>query len=179
LYNLIFTSFSTHPNITQKHLHTGWEVVCYIDCFGKIFIGNQEYSFQPGSIIIIPPNLPHYECGETEMTIACYSVKALFNLENKVYSFMDNSNSDFLSIFKQLNTVHNLKPTNWEKIQDGLLNVMEQYILSWNSSNPKSIFVEEFMHKLVDVIPKKDIHLEELIKRIPISGSYFRKLFKS
>jgi YesN/AraC family two-component response regulator len=176
---MFFTSFAVHPSITKEHSHPGWEIVCYLCCSGKIFIANKEYSFQHGSIIFIPPNLLHYEVAENEMTIGCLGVKTLFNMENKVYHFMDNSNSDFFNIFKQLDTVYKLKPVNFERIQDGLLNIMEQYALSWNSSKHKNTLVDELEYRLIEVISKKDVRLENLLDNIPVCGSYLRKLFKA
>lgn len=179
MYNLIFTSFAQHPCKTKEHRHTGWEIVCYLGCAGKAFIAGEEYGFQDGRIIIIPPNMPHYEIASGEMTIACFCIKTLFNLEHKVYSFVDTSNRDFLCLFKQLNSVYTLKPANWEKLRDGLLNVMEQYVLSWNAREDKNPLVKEFQYKLIEAISKKDIRMEDLLRNIPVSSSYFRKLFKA
>jgi YesN/AraC family two-component response regulator len=179
MYDLIFTSIAKHPCITKKHVHTGWEVVYYLDCCGRIFIEDQEYSFQRGSIYVIPPNQYHYEISENEMNIACFSTRLFFSLEHKVIYFMDNANHDFLNLLKQLNTVNNLKPANWDKIKDGLLNVIEQYIISWSYTGNKNQIVHDFQYQLINAISRKDINLAELISQIPISDSYFRKLFKA
>lgn len=179
MYNIIFTSFALSPCITKKHVHTGWEVVYYVDCSGKAIIDDEAYDFQHGSVFVIPPHFSHYEISEKEMLIACFSVKSFFNLESKVFHFSDNPNNDFLNLFKQLNTINNLKPPNWEKIQDGLLNVMEHYVISWNFSGYKNELVHDFQYQLIEAISKKDIVMEELMRNIPVSNSYFRKLFKA
>jgi YesN/AraC family two-component response regulator len=100
-------------------------------------------------------------------------------MESKVYCFMDNFNSDFLNIFKQVDAVNKLKPINCEKIIYGLINVLEQYTLSWNATKHKNIIISEFINKLIESISLKDVQINELIKNIPVSNSYFRKLFKA
>ena len=177
--NLKFISYVRHPNITRLHSHSVTEVVYYLDCEGELYIENETYCFRPGSIIIVPPYHRHYETSDTNMTIACFGVQTLLNLEEGILQLNDNSKYNFINLFKQLYAANRIKYSNWKKIQDALLHLMEQYIIGWSSQDDNdNEIVQILKQKLIDSIPQKNVSIEKIETDMPISNSYLRKIFK-
>lgn len=48
-----------------RHLHAHWEIVCYVEGSGHVTVGNDSFPFEVGTIIALPPHIPH---GETALT---------------------------------------------------------------------------------------------------------------
>lgn len=180
MYNLLLSGIvKLPPSQTTPHHHNTWEIVYFIDCSGIMTIDEHEYGFEPGSIFFLPPSFNHYEYSASEFTIGYLHIESFFNLKNMLYCFKDTANMDFLSLFKQIYALNRLKPHNWVKIIDGLINVIEQYAISWSLTKPKNAYVEIFEQTLVSSISKKEVELGKLLKNIPLSSSHFRKLFKA
>ena len=50
------------------HSHQTWEIVCYTLGKGIATVGEQRIPFSPGTIICMPPHIPHLENSETGYT---------------------------------------------------------------------------------------------------------------
>jgi AraC-like DNA-binding protein len=179
MYNPIISGIANiYRSAASSHRHQFWEMVYYIDCSGFAYIEDKKFEFHDGSIFILPPGMSHYETSQGEMTIAYLGIEKLYTLEHRLYCLKDNTDGDFLNILRQLYKLHQLKPYNWERIGDALVNALEQYILSWSGPRRKNAVVESFEHLLVSNI-HNNVCMDELIRQVPVSSSHFRKLFKA
>lgn len=178
MYQINWATIAKVPGKTIEHKHSSWEIACYINTDGISIINNVEYSFKQGDIFCIPPNMFHYEIADNDMEVACLSINPFFNLKEGVYHFGDSTNKDFMSIFMQVYRLYQLKPTNWERISEKLLDAMEQFILSWISVSVKNSYVEMFENILLSNISNFEVNIDELLTQIPISKAHFRKLFR-
>ena len=178
LYQINWVSIAKVPNKTLEHKHTSWETAYYMNTGGISRINNVEYVFEQGDILCIPPNMSHYEFADTDMEIGCLSIDPFLNLEDQVYHFKDTANKDFLSIFMQIYRLYQLRMDNWINITSKLLEVLEQFILSWTSTSIKNPYIEMFKNILLSNFTNFEVNIDELLTGIPISNTYFRKLFK-
>ncbi len=47
-----------------SHRHDCWEIVLYLEGRGAITVGDEAVPFVPGTIVCLPPRIPHFERGQ-------------------------------------------------------------------------------------------------------------------
>ena len=164
---------------TSMHKHHHWEIVHYEGASGVAYIGDKEYEFKQGDTIIIPPGILHGESTDCEAEIFYVGIDEFSSLmEAKVYILRDAFDIHFTDLYKRMFSLYNLTPCNWRNIITGIVNVFEQYIISWGSEVEQNALIESFKRTLVEKVSDENADIRKLVKDIPISYSHFRKLFK-
>jgi AraC-like DNA-binding protein len=166
----------------SEHQNTWWEILYYTQGSGFINIKGEDIPFHSGDIMCIPPNTPHYEYsqdGHCNFYLFLDSVAHLTEFRK----FKDTLNRNFMVILSLLHKEYHFKrQSNWKMISNGLLGVLEQYIISFESGGKYNPLVEELANILTDNLSNKDFKLNETLKSFSFennySGEYLRKLFR-
>ncbi len=93
----------TAPNIIRYplHSHQQYEIMVYLNGNGYLKTADKNYTFSPGTVIIVPPSKEHGSVSENGFTNI--SIEGDFEnvLNNKnIVSFCDNQNSEITTLAK-------------------------------------------------------------------------------
>lgn len=170
----------TPENFTYcpEHKHSLWEILYYTKGSGVLKIGDSEFNFRPGDIICQPPNIPHSEYSKEGFVDIYFSVHNFLLPGTSPLQFRDNENGDFYNILMMLYRAYHIRQYNWQQLTESHLNLLYNYLISWNVQQSRNPIVEKFEGILVSNIGNSNFNLENEMKKIAISKDYFRKLFK-
>lgn len=167
------------PNfIFKAHDHSTWEIVYYISGTGIIKVGDEDVPFSPKTIVCLPPYIPHSEYSESGYRNIYFLVQTFDSSIKAIPRFVDNENSDFYNILLQLYKEFHLKQKNWRNITEGLLNVLHQYLIAWDSEVKKSPILEKFENLLLSNLSNRNFNIENALTNVGLSEDHFRVLFK-
>lgn len=179
MHDLISIGIIQEPNfIFKAHDHSSWEIVYYIYGTGIIKVGDVDVNFTPKTIVCLPPYIPHSEHSNSGYRNIHFSVRAFDSSETDIPRFVDNENSDFYNILIQLYNEFHLKQKNWRNITEGLVNVLHQYLISWDSEVKKNAMIEKFENLLLLNLSSRNFNIENALKNVSLSQDHFRVLFK-
>lgn len=163
-----------------NHFHDTWELVYYVSGSGILHHNVDQTPFSTGDFVLIPPNIRHYE--ETVIGYSTYII--LFSEADFAPSsvtFYRDKNQTIFSLVKKLYHEFYTKQPNRLNICEGLLNLINQYIVSYDGGRFEknySPFVSVFINRLVESFSDSDFLLKNAMDNVPYSEDYFRKLFK-
>lgn len=157
----------------DKHAHSWYEMVCYTSGYGTTKIGDTLYIYQPGSIAIIPPNVPHDETHEAQSNVICLSFE-YFENPNLCGVFTE----DFSDILTDI--VHEIK--NQQPYFEEFLNICIDRIIFKILRNKgpakKSRNAFSYAINYIDENYAQNINMQELAKSLGYNDDYFRHAFK-
>jgi len=157
-----------------NHFHDTWELVYYVSGSGILHHDADQTPFSTGDFVLIPPNIRHNE--ETVTGYGTYIVlfsEADFPPSRVIFYI--------LSLVKKLHHEYYTKQPNRLNICEGLLNLINQYIISYDGGRFEknySPFVSVFINRLAESFSDSDFLLQKAMDDVPYSEDYFRKLFK-
>jgi AraC-like DNA-binding protein len=161
-----------------SHVHGLWEIVYYVKGNGVVTVGECDIPFKPGTIVCLPPDIPHSEASLDGYKDYYFVVDSFYHLGNKIPVFQDNENGDFLKILMQMHHEYHKKQKNWNRLTESLLAVLIEYMTAWTEVRKKSPIVEVFENRLLSNISNPLFVLSDEIKKHTISESHLRKLYK-
>lgn len=162
----------------DSHSHDKWEIVYYFYGTGTITIGCMEILFEPGIIICLPPNTPHFENSDKGYRNYHFFVNCFNRFGTEIPKFKDTDNKDYFNILSQIYREYHLKQKNWKNIVESLLAALHNYMIAWSNLDRLSPYVEKFCNLLIVNISNPKFTIEKALSAIPLSHDYFRKLFK-
>ena len=176
-----FISIGYLPNLHfdfLPHKHSHWEIIYYTEGHGINYIGDQGIQFKEGCIICQPPGIEHREQSEKGFKNIFLSVSHLENFGMDIPVFYDGSNHEYQQLLLQIINCYHIKNFNWENILNSILSTLTEYMFSWNGSLRKSRYVEFCEKRIAENISNCDFSLGSIFHDIPLSKTYFMKLFK-
>src|SRR5687768_15833658 len=93
------------------HDHKFWEIVLYTYGQGYAQIGDERFAFQPGTIICMPPHVPHLEKSEAGYT-NIYIHANTYPVRAGVPVFQDEAERPFFQVATMLLREFHLKQPN-------------------------------------------------------------------
>lgn len=162
----------------KRHTHMNWELVYYTSGSGVLDIAGRRIAFGANDFVIQPPYLPHGEhsdCGYSNI----YLIFSDFpNSSKEPQVFHDTASKSFLSTLLQLHREYYAKKNNCVNLTGALMNVLFQYIVSFQQDKGENHYVEQFINTLVANFSNSRFTIDDALKTTPISADYFRRLFK-
>jgi len=159
------------------HSHDStWEIVLYT--FGKGFarIGDQDIPFSPGTIICMPPKIPHLEKSEAGYTNIFMHTDA-YPSDGRVPVFQDTPERPFFNVAMMLHKEFHLKQSNWKLVTQDLFDVLMLYLNRWEERDAVHPMVERLKADIVENLPNTEFDLGEAVNALPIASDHLRKLF--
>lgn len=160
------------------HEHPYWELVYYTSGTGILRIRDKDYPFKPGDIIIQPPNMVHkeYSKGGYSNIYLMFSCCCLPEFEPSV--FTDTPAKSFYKILIQLHNEFHYKRNNYISISEALMNVLYQYIMSWQKEDNCNYYVDKFINILISNLSNSSFQITDALNQIPFTSDHFRRMFK-
>ena len=160
------------------HRHNHWEIAYYTEGSGTNYIGDKAIPFREGCIICQPPGIEHREQSENGFKNIHLSVCHMEDFGMDIPVFFDSCNNEYRQLLLQILNCYHIRNNNWDNILHAILAVLTEYMCSWNAERRKSRFVESCEKSIVENLSNCDFSLSERIDGIPLSRTYFMKLFK-
>lgn len=102
---MITTGFSFYldrerdPGTTPRHKHDCYELILYLSGSGVATVDGQDYPFSPGSLALVPPEVPHNDRYDSPTQVWCLG----FFSDNAIPATVIGTDSDdFSTVFAQI-----------------------------------------------------------------------------
>ena len=158
------------------HGHETWEIVLYTFGRGVSHIGEQAIPFEPGTIICMPPRIPHQERSESGYT-NMYMHTNEYPWDGRVPVFQDSPERSFYNVAQILHREYVLKQPNWKLVTQDLFDILMLYLNRWQDKEPSHPLVEQLKSKIAENLPNPEFDVGEAISELPISSDHLRKVF--
>src|SRR5438105_1002669 len=112
------------------HSHDTWELVLYTFGTGVARIGDQDIPFRPGTIICMPPRIPHQEQSAQGYT-NIYMHTNEYPSSGRVPVYTDSSDRAFFHVAVLLHREFHLKQANWKLVTQDLFDILVLYLNRW------------------------------------------------
>ncbi len=163
---------------SQPHNHECWEIVIYTHGKGTITVGDQVIPFSPGTIICLPPVIPHFEKSPGGFrNIYLGSTDLPFDPLGPVPVFQDAADRPFLNLATVLLHEFHLRQSNWKLISKELFDLLMVYLERWRSDARSHPMVERLKAALIENLQDPAFDVAAAIAELPISADHLRKLF--
>ena len=169
---LVATPMTYFPS----HQHDVWELVVYTSGTGAITVGDVPVPFSPGTIVCLPPNIPHFETAQGGYTNIFIIFSRFTPFQPGIPTCIDDVNRSFYQIAMQLYTEFNLRQTGWKRICENLTEVLMRYLERWGSST-RVPEVERLRHLLVENLHVPGYSVGDAMADLAGSPDQTRKLF--
>ncbi|MBQ5927225.1 MAG: helix-turn-helix transcriptional regulator [Clostridia bacterium] len=161
----------------QNHTHPCYELVYYVQGEGTTTVGDQVYSFSPGSFIITEPNQVHKESSDNPVTVKFIG----FTTDDEpltpgIYTDLNNVVSD--TIDEILEEIEN-KQTHYQTMMNLLA---KKIIVSVLRLSPENYYVKssfEYIQNYIKMNANKNTTIQQLAKDLNYNYDYLRQLFLS
>ena len=164
---------------SQMHSHDYVEIVYYLEGSATLFFNNETIDIQAGGIVYIPSGTPHREVSQQGFKYIAIFVIFMRDFGKEIFVLNDKYNQEYKQILLQIVNNNHLRASNWENIEDALLSVLMEYMSSWGTSIQKNSHVEICERIIIENISNCAFSLNALLDSIPMSKTYFMKLFKN
>ena len=163
----------------KYHSHETWEIIVNTEGTGSDLVDGTEYPFSPGSILCVPPNLPHAKVSQGQFKdIFIQSADFIISSKPEVLLFQDGED-------KAVETLMHLAYQAYHKKEKGYLNVTGalydaiQYILLGRKHNPgMSPVIDKLTGMIVENFLDPEFEVSGAIESLPYCKDYIRRLFK-
>ncbi len=164
------------------HSHEIWEIVLNQQGEGYMIIGDKKYTYGPGTIICLPPNITHakYSNGlfrDIHIKLSTFSLSG-FSKSDGVLVFQDDSEKTFESLLLMANRIYHKNEKNSQYILDSLAKTMEQLLISWFQHTPEDLVIEQLKNAIIDSFTDPEFSITELLSKGSYCIDHLRRLFK-
>ncbi|MCQ2433057.1 MAG: helix-turn-helix transcriptional regulator [Clostridia bacterium] len=166
-------------SVSQMHSHNFWEFVYYLDGYGTVTSGFEDFAFAPYTFVAHPPHTLH--CEYAQGTISNIYVLADIGdaLPFKRYDYKDPDMHEMHILFLQLRYQFTRRSRNWKEINHALLSLMIQYLLAKPTSDTTNECINTAASIIINGLSDKSFNLNMVYDNIPMSKTYFAMVFKN
>lgn len=160
------------------HEHQTYELVYYTRGKGQVKIGNELVDFEPGTLTLIAPRIPHSDYADGGFQNLHFNVKNPGLPVGRYLVLQDSENQDIYRVIRQMQVEYHLKRRNWEPLVDSFYDVLYQYLVSFSGGEVQNPYVDRIVRDMIVNLSNPDYNLRESIEALPFNAQYFRELFK-
>ncbi len=159
------------------HSHTSWEILCYIEGSGTLYVGEQAIPFCPGMIVCQPPDIPHREVSEAGFRNLFFHDPSFFPPDRDGVSILrDNSDHDFEQLMRLgLKNFNSSRPESGRILQS-TVEILYQLLALWMNT-PNADFVDELEAAILAGYTDPAFRLSDAVKDINYCADHIRRSF--
>jgi AraC-like DNA-binding protein len=151
--------------------------VLYTHGRGAITVGDLPVPFEPGTIVCLPPILPHRETSESGFRNIHFTLDAFPAPAGAVPSFRDEEHQPFLTTCNTLLHEYHLRQPGWEMITQSLFAVLMSYFTRWQDRSTAPPYVAQLKSILVRNLHDVDFDTGAAMRQLPVSPNHLRRAF--
>lgn len=166
------------------HSHGAWEIILNQSGSGTMIVGDQEIPFVPGTIVCIPPELPHNKTSPG-MFQDIYIRITGFDLQTQAAGtgalwFRDDEDGSLDKLMMMAHHIFHKQEPNSRSIVEALVEVINQLLIGWWDRPPvqENPQVEQLKNRLIDSFTDPEFSVSQLLAQSAYCPDHLRRLFK-
>ena len=167
----------------DSHSHENYELILNMEGEGIATIGQNEYSFKPGTIHIVPPNMPHRKESEMGFHDIYLQTDTLYlspnHTTNDVHEpiiLMDDADKTMEKLLSMMLTRF-LHAKENDVILDSMYHIALQLIGEWYHKKTSDSIVDQVIHTLTLSFNDPEFHVTDALLATGYSKDYIRRRF--
>jgi transcriptional regulator GlxA family with amidase domain len=161
------------------HDHDTWEIIVNTDGVGYFQSGEVRRAFRPGSIVCVPPRVPHEKISEEGYMDVWVQLSEFPKLDQTKPTFLsDDAEGSIASLIHVLHTVQYGKLPNRSVMRECLVESIQQLILGRVSRTKVDAEVEAIMTRIVHNFHDPDFSIDEALTEHGYCADHMRRLFR-
>jgi AraC-like DNA-binding protein len=161
------------------HSHGTWEIILNLEGSGSDIIGESEYPFFPGSIICIPPNMPHSKVSNEQFKdIYIQSTEFMVSNRPEVLRFQDDEEKSIEMLMQLAYRTFHMKEKYCSNTVDSLYDAIQYTLFGRMESPVKNRSIEQLVRLIVENFSDPEFSVSDTASELPYCSDYIRKLFK-
>ncbi len=169
----VATPATFHPS----HQHDVWELVLYTSGTGAITVGDHPVPFTTGTIVCLPPFVPHFESSPAGYTNFFLIFSQFTSPKPGIPVFTDDSSRSFHQLCMQLLKEFNLRQDGWQVICDGLADLLMRYLDRWTAASAPEPEADRLRHLLVEHMHESGFTVGDAMASLSCSSDHARRVF--
>ncbi|MBA2480084.1 MAG: helix-turn-helix transcriptional regulator [Planctomycetes bacterium] len=170
---LVAAPTTFHPS----HQHEVWELVLYTSGTGEITVGSQAVPFRPGTIVCLPPRIPHVERSPRGYTNIHLVFSDFTPPVAGIPIFADDPDRSFFHLAMQLHREFHLKRGHWRLICEGLADLLVRYLERWAAPPSQPPLVDRLERMLIERLHESDFSVGEALRALGCTPDHARRVF--
>jgi len=162
----------------KSHKHYFWELIYYTEGNGVNHIGGQDIPFEKGCLICQPPGIFHHEISKEGFKNIFLMIREMDNFDMDIPVFYDSEYGELEQLLTQMFFCYHSRGNNRNSILKSTLVLLNEYLISRQAQRRKNRYVEFCEHTIIENISNHQFSLPKTLDSIPMSNTYFMKLFK-
>lgn len=162
------------------HQHEYWEITLLVEGSGTMTVEGKAYPVSAGSVLIIPPRIPHGTQSEAGVRDFCAAFTDFIPIRGNRPLFLEDGEEHFLLSLMEmmLSDVQNT-PENSKALMDALSNSFYQYLvsLSHRSSDSGDLLAGKLKSILAAHITDRGYSVGDAMAEMGYSKGYLRRVF--
>jgi methylphosphotriester-DNA--protein-cysteine methyltransferase/quercetin dioxygenase-like cupin family protein len=157
------------------HTHNEWEIILHLTGEATAVVDGQPYALAPGTVMVIPPRIAHYNFSDQPYTDMFFQAKDLDFFGTVAVEDID---SNVTSLMNMLHKVLTEKEDHYANIADNLTCVIVSYIKKLSKTDFNLRFVNDLKNCIYENISNVDFDLCHEIRKTGYNPDYLRRCFK-
>ena len=160
-----------------RHMHNSWEFIYCTTGSGALIFDGFSLPYEAGTMIAIPPGVPHTNESSTGFTNIFANVEDCSLNLKQPFLIHDDADEFLLSAFKALFYHYSLD------VRDTALlaaygNLIAVYAKAYQETELHTGITAEIESHIIQNFPNPSFELDEYLRSLPFSYGYLRKRFK-
>ncbi|HYE05794.1 MAG TPA: AraC family transcriptional regulator [Planctomycetota bacterium] len=162
-----------------SHQHDTWEFVCYVEGTGAITVGDEPVPFAPGTIVCLPPRIPHYERSSVGYRNYHLSFADFVPPVSGVPRFSDDQHGSFTALCATLHRESRLGQARAAAICQHLGQALVELLERWAHPQAGGGLVDRVKAVLYARHRDPDFTIAAALAAVPCAPDHARRLFRA
>ncbi len=163
----------------HEHEHETWEIIVNTKGIGHFTFGNVTRVFREGTIVCIPPGIPHRKDSKEGFIDVWIQLPSFPSLDKTKPTFLnDDANRNITALINVLYSVQYSKITNRDTLKESLLDSIQQLILSRTAKGRPDPQVEVIMSNIIHNFHDPSFSIHKCLCTGGYCSDHMRRLFK-
>lgn len=158
----------------KAHRHADWELAYNIRGSGTMTVGERSYPFEPGTILLCPPELYHNKTSSDGFEDIYFHFSG-FDYPREVHVLKDSYDRRLLRLLQVLHTTYyeSAAPSVCTNLADAILGLVRPML----SGMERTEHVRMLQNRIAESFTDPDFSIREAMSRIPVNPDHLRRLF--
>ncbi len=167
------TPSTFHPS----HEHDVWELVLYTSGTGSITVGDHPVPFKPGTIVCLPPFVPHLEQSPGGYTNFFIIFSEFTPPKPGIPVFCDDAERSFHRLCTSLLREFNLRQSGWRQICEGYADLLVRHLERWAQETEPAPEAARLRSSLVEHMHESGFRVGDAMAELGCTPDHARRLF--
>lgn len=161
------------------HSHEVWELVLYTSGTGAITVGEHAVEFSPGTIVCLPPHIPHMERSAGGYTNHFLIFQRFTPPRPGIPVFRDDARQSFRQLSTQLLAEFTLRQPGWRPLCESLADLLVRYLQRWAMTEEPTPTVAALKQALAEGMAQAGFSAGDALAAVGCSNDHARRQFRA